>query len=68
VGGAGAAIQIVEGSAAVGVELFPCWYDSDSNLGLVLGLCDVDIRSQRHVLFLAGIQDFDYAVLVVICS
>jgi hypothetical protein len=29
--GAVAAIQIVEGSAAVGVELFPCWYDSACN-------------------------------------
>jgi hypothetical protein len=50
--GAGAAIQIAEGSAAVGVELFPCLYDDDCNLGFVLGLCDVDVRSQGHVLFL----------------
>jgi hypothetical protein len=49
--GAGATIQIAEGSAAVGVELFPCWYDSVCNLGFVLGLCDVDDRSDGHVLF-----------------
>jgi hypothetical protein len=27
-GGVGTTIQIAENSAAVGVELFPCWYDS----------------------------------------
>jgi hypothetical protein len=35
VGGAGAAIQISEGSAAVGVKLFPCWY---AIFDFVLGL------------------------------
>jgi hypothetical protein len=48
-GGDGAAIQIAEGSVAVGVELFPCWYDSACKLGFVLGR-DVDARSQGHVL------------------
>jgi hypothetical protein len=62
--GVGVAIQIVEGSAAVSVELFPCWYDSTWNLGIVLGLYDVYIHSQRHVLFLAEKQDFGHFDLV----
>jgi hypothetical protein len=63
--GAGAAIQIAEGSAAVGFELFPCCYDSACNLGFVLGLYDVDVRSQGDVPFLAVRQDFGYFILVV---
>jgi hypothetical protein len=39
--GAGTAIQVAGGSAAVGVELFLCLYDSTRNLGFVLGLCNV---------------------------
>jgi hypothetical protein len=64
-GGVGAAIQIAEGSAAVGVELFPCWHDSACNLGFVLGLCDVDVRFLWHVLILTERQGFDHFDLVV---
>jgi hypothetical protein len=63
-GGAGIAIQIAEGSKA-GVELLPCWYDSASNVDFVLGLCDVYICLQGHVLFLAERQDFGHFVLIV---
>jgi hypothetical protein len=52
-GGAGTVIKKADGSAAVGIELFPCWYDGACNLGFELGPCDVDVFSQGHVLLLA---------------
>jgi hypothetical protein len=64
--GAGISIQIAEGSAAVGVKLFPCWCDSACNLCFVLGLCDVFVHEQGHVLILAKRQDFGHFVLVIL--
>jgi hypothetical protein len=47
---AGVAMKKTERSAAEGVELFICLYDSVYNLCFVLVLCDVDVRSQVFVL------------------
>jgi hypothetical protein len=57
------AIQTVEGSAKVSIEVFTCWYDSVYSLGFILGLYDV--RSQWHVLFLIIKQNFGHFGLVV---
>jgi hypothetical protein len=59
------AIEIVLGSAAVGLNMFLYWHVSSCKLDFVLGLYDVHVCSQGHVLFLTDKYNFSHSVLVV---